>query len=75
MPGLRARTKGVLMAARRLLVRGGHLLTMDALLGDLTGDLLVEDGVIRAVAPSIDGGDAEVVDGLKRVYGFSRVAV
>lgn len=47
----------------RTLIRGGHVLTMDLALGDLpTGDVLVEDGVIAAVAPSLDVTDAEVID-------------
>lgn len=47
----------------RTLIRGGHVLTMDPALGDLpTGDVLVEDGVITAVAPSLEVTDAEVID-------------
>jgi cytosine/adenosine deaminase-related metal-dependent hydrolase len=47
----------------RTLIRGGHVLTMDPALGDLpTGDVLVEDGVIVAVAPSLEAIDAEVID-------------
>ncbi|WP_345420203.1 amidohydrolase family protein [Pseudonocardia xishanensis] len=47
----------------RTLVRGGHVLTMDPALGDLpTGDVLVEDGTIVAVAPSLEVTDAEVID-------------
>jgi cytosine/adenosine deaminase-related metal-dependent hydrolase len=47
----------------RTLIRGGHVLTMDPALGDLpTGDVLVEDGVIAAVAPSLPVTDAEVID-------------
>ncbi|TCK24566.1 amidohydrolase family protein [Pseudonocardia endophytica] len=47
----------------RTLIRGGHVLTMDDAVGDLpTGDVLVEDGVIAAVAPSLDVTDAEVID-------------
>jgi len=47
----------------RTLVRGGHVLTMDPALGDLpAGDVLIEDGVIAAVAPSLPVTDAEVVD-------------
>lgn len=47
----------------RTLIRGGHVLTMDPALGDLpSGDVLVEDGVITAVAPSLPVTDAEVID-------------
>jgi cytosine/adenosine deaminase-related metal-dependent hydrolase len=52
----------------RVLIKGAALVTMDDALGDLaTGDLLVEDGRIAAVQPSIDAGDAEVVDGAGRI--------
>jgi cytosine/adenosine deaminase-related metal-dependent hydrolase len=47
----------------RLLIRGGHLLTLDAELGEIPGgDVLVEDGVIAMVGPALDVGDAEVLD-------------
>lgn len=45
----------------RILFRGGTVLTMDPNIGDLTGDVLVEDGKIAAVDRRIDA-DAEVVD-------------
>jgi cytosine/adenosine deaminase-related metal-dependent hydrolase len=36
---------------------------MDETVGDCaSADILVEDGAIRAVGPSLDGGDAEVID-------------
>ena len=51
------------MAKDRILVRGGHLLSMDPSIGELPqGDVLVEDGVILAVAPSLGEVDAEVID-------------
>src|SRR4051812_32957908 len=47
----------------RLLIRGGTVISMDPAIGDLaTGDLLVEDGKIMAVAPHINAGNAQVVD-------------
>jgi cytosine/adenosine deaminase-related metal-dependent hydrolase len=47
--------------AERLLVRGGHVLTMDSA-GDLpTGDVLIADGEIVEVGPAIEA-DAEVLD-------------
>ena len=47
----------------RVLIRGGTVLTMDPVLGDLRGgDVLVEGGTIREVAPRIDAPDAEAVD-------------
>jgi cytosine/adenosine deaminase-related metal-dependent hydrolase len=48
---------------KRLLIRGGWLLTMDAEVGDFpAGDLLIEDGRIAAVASSIDVTDTDVLD-------------
>jgi 5-methylthioadenosine/S-adenosylhomocysteine deaminase len=48
---------------KRVLVRGGHVLSMDPGIGDIHGgDLLIEDDRIAAVAPSIEAGDAEVID-------------
>lgn len=47
---------------KRMLLRGGHVLTMDPALGDLpVGDVLIEDDTIAAVDRRIDA-DAEVVD-------------
>ena len=46
----------------RLLLRGGHVLTVDPELGDLpTGDVLIESDTIAGVAPHLDA-DAEVID-------------
>lgn len=51
------------MATQRTLVRGGHVLTMDPAIGELPrGDVLIEDGTITAVAPSLGDVDAEVID-------------
>ena len=55
----------------RLLIRGGRV--VDPATGlDGTRDVLVDDGVIRSVAESIDAGDAEVFDasGLIVAPGF-----
>ncbi|WP_129669469.1 amidohydrolase family protein [Phytoactinopolyspora endophytica] len=48
----------------RMLLRGGHVLTMDPNLGDLpAGDVLIEDDTITAVEPRIEADvDAEVID-------------
>lgn len=46
-----------------LLVRNGHVLTMDPQTGDLPrADVLVRDGRIVAVSPDLDPGDARVID-------------
>lgn len=48
---------------RRLVLRGGHVLTMDPQIGDVFGgDVLIEDDRIAAVAPAIDAPEAEVID-------------
>lgn len=52
----------------RLLIKGGTVLTMDPRLGDLpVGDVLVEDGRIVDVAPSIEATDCEVLDATGRI--------
>lgn len=49
--------------ADRILIKGGHVLSMDPEVGDLSpGDVLIEDDRIAAVAPSLDADDAEVID-------------
>ncbi len=49
--------------SRRLLLRGGYVLSMDEGIGELpSGELLVEGGRIAAVAPSLEVEDAEIVD-------------
>ncbi|WP_270938652.1 amidohydrolase family protein, partial [Falsiroseomonas oryzae] len=68
--GARAQTVAAAPATPRpLLVRGAHVLTMDAQIGDLPlGDVLVEGGTIRAVAPSIEApAGAQVLDGTGRI--------
>lgn len=51
------------MARERVLLRGGTILTMDPRLGTLpAGDVLIEDGLVASVAPSISTDDAEIVD-------------
>ncbi|MCZ0984825.1 hypothetical protein [Streptomyces diastatochromogenes] len=51
-----------------ILVRGGHVVTMDPDLGDLPdGDVLVRDGRIVDVAPNLPAGGAQVVEAAGRV--------
>ncbi|HYC56275.1 MAG TPA: amidohydrolase family protein [Candidatus Binatia bacterium] len=48
---------------RRILIRGGRVLTMDPTLGELPrGDVLIENDRIAAVAAHLDAADAEIVD-------------
>ena len=49
--------------SKRVLIRGGHVLTMDRNLGDIhDGDVLIEDDRIAAVGQSLDPGEAEIVE-------------
>jgi cytosine/adenosine deaminase-related metal-dependent hydrolase len=51
------------MANDRILIRGGSIVTMDPAIGDLrSGDVLIEHGVIVAVAPEIEASDARVLE-------------
>jgi cytosine/adenosine deaminase-related metal-dependent hydrolase len=56
-------------ADRPLLIRGAHILSMDPQLGDLPlGDILIQGGVIRAIAPSIEApAGALILDGAGRI--------
>src|SRR4029450_2472086 len=45
----------------RTLIRGGTVVSMDPQIGELTGDVLIEDDMIVAVEPNISA-DAEVID-------------
>ncbi|MEU9341615.1 amidohydrolase family protein [Streptomyces sp. NPDC048278] len=52
----------------RILLTGGTVVSMDPAVGDLErGDVLIEDGVIAAVAESVDAPDAEVIDATDRI--------
>ena len=54
--------------ARRILLSGATILSMDPATGDLPrGDILVADGRIAAIAPRIEAGDAEQVDATGRI--------
>jgi cytosine/adenosine deaminase-related metal-dependent hydrolase len=48
--------------ASKTVIRGADIVTMDPTLGDLVGDILIEDGAIRAVGPSLATPDAETID-------------
>ena len=52
----------------RTLICGATILSMEPAIGDLPkGDILIEDGRIAAIAPAIEAGDAEQVDGAGRI--------
>jgi cytosine/adenosine deaminase-related metal-dependent hydrolase len=48
--------------AKKTLLRGGHVITMDPKLGELDGDVLIEGDRIAEVAPSIDAAADETID-------------
>src|SRR4051812_36560211 len=56
-----------LQGARRILIKGAVVLTIDG--QDLpSGDVLIEDGKIRELRPGIDAsGDVATVDGTNRI--------
>jgi 5-methylthioadenosine/S-adenosylhomocysteine deaminase len=59
-----------LQGARRLLIRGGVVLTFDRQVGDFArADVLIEDGKIRAVAPDlgVSTDAAAVIDAANRI--------
>jgi cytosine/adenosine deaminase-related metal-dependent hydrolase len=50
--------------ARKTIIQKAQVVTMDKALGDLpAADILIEDGAIRAVGPSLDMSGAERIDG------------
>src|SRR3954447_14472578 len=46
----------------RVLLKGGYIVTMDPKLGELRGDVLIDNGKIAAVAPGLTAGNADVID-------------
>lgn len=58
---------GVGDPGRRTLIKGGHILSQDAAIGDFTGDLLLEGAKILDLAPAIDAPDALVIDAAGRI--------
>ncbi|MGH6646613.1 amidohydrolase family protein [Aquabacterium sp.] len=52
------------MNQQRILIRGGHLLTMDERLGEIhCADILIDSGRIQDIAPNIEVDDALIIDG------------
>jgi cytosine/adenosine deaminase-related metal-dependent hydrolase len=53
---------------KRIVVRGAEIVTMDAVLGDFSpADILVEDGKISAVGPSLQAAGADPIDGANMI--------
>ena len=64
-----AQEKGEIMS-KELLIKGGHVVTVDPDLGDLpVGDVLVADGLIVAVGPDLEPATAaaEVIEAAGRL--------
>ena len=56
------------MPARTLIRNASWVLPMDPAVGDLADcDILIEDGIIAAIGPSLAADDAEVIDGTDRI--------
>ena len=52
----------------RTLIRGGCIVSLDDAVGDLPrGDILIEDGKILEVGPSLEAGDALIIDASDRI--------
>lgn len=57
-----------MMPRTRTLIEGGSVLSMDPTIGDFRrADVLIEDGVISAVGPGLEVGDAEIIDAGGRI--------
>src|SRR5262244_1241332 len=57
-----------LQGARRILIKGGIVLTLDRSIGDFAkADVLIEDGKIREIRPDIAAGEAVVVEAGNRI--------
>ena len=53
---------------RRVLIKAGHIVSMDPSIGDLTGaELLIENDRIVAIARSIEASDAEIIDASEKI--------
>ncbi len=60
--------EGLGQLGRKLLIRGGAVMSMDVAVGNFpVGDVLIDGAKIVAVAPSIDAGDAAVIDAAGKV--------
>lgn len=48
---------------RRILIRGGHVLSMDTAVGDFAeADILISGRTIEEIGPNLEAGDAEIID-------------
>ena len=58
----------------KTLIRGGMVVSMDPQIGDLTGDVLIEDDKIVAVEPNISA-DADVIYAGNGMTGYGNVVI
>lgn len=59
---------GRLLARRRILIKGGTVLTQDRGVGDFAhADILIEDGKIRELRPGVAADDAATIDATNRI--------
>jgi len=67
-PGCGAAAAGRSGSGPALLIKGGHVLTLDRALGDFeTADVLIEGKTITAVRPNITAPNAEVIDAARMI--------
>lgn len=67
LPGIAQKNNAKIPSGSRYLLKGGTILTMDEEVGDFEqADVLVEEGIIKEIAPSINT-DAEIVEAAGRV--------
>jgi len=54
-------------APGRLLLKNGMILSMDRQVGDLRGDVLIDNGRIAQIGPNLVAADAQVIDATNRI--------
>lgn len=55
-------TAGEAPKGKRILIKGGYVVTLDKKHGEFRGDVLIDNGKIAALGKNLQAGDAEVVD-------------
>jgi 5-methylthioadenosine/S-adenosylhomocysteine deaminase len=51
----------------RILIRGGYVVTLDPKLGELRGDVAIDNGRIVAIGANLPAGSAEIVDASDKI--------
>ena len=57
-----AATPSAIPKRPRILLRGAYIVTLDPKIGELRGDILIDNGKIAAVGKNLSAGGAEIVD-------------